>query len=97
MRVAKHATRLSLWPAGTPEMVAANYWPIGRNRPAMTIEMVSLPIFGEGVGVLFLHFGFDKKEGRAAEKLVKSTEVGAREMLDEMSDREYLACRAILV
>ena len=97
MRVTKHATRLSLWPASTPEMVAANCWPIGRNRPAMTIEMVNLPVFGEGVGVLFPCFGFDKKEGRAAEKLVKSTEVGAREMLDEMSDREYLACRAILV
>ena len=35
------------------EMVAANYWPLGRNRSAMTIEMVNLPVFDEGVGVPF--------------------------------------------
>ena len=63
----------------------------------MTIEMVSLPVFGKGVGVPFPCIGFEKKEGRAAEKLVKSTEVGAHEIIGEMSDREYLACRAILV
>jgi len=57
----------------------------------MTIEMVNLSIFGEGVGVSFPRFGFEKKEGRATEKLVKSTKVGAREILSEMSDREYLA------
>ena len=56
----------------------------------MTIEMVNLPVFGEGVGVLFPHFGFEK-EGRAAEKLVKSTEATMREILGEMSDTEYLA------
>ena len=55
----------------------------------MTIEMVNLPIFGEGVGVPFPRFGFE--EGRAAEKLVKSTEATMREILGEMSDREYLA------
>ena len=77
------------------EMVVANCWLLGRNRPAMTIEMVSLPVFGEGVGVPFPCFGFEKKEGRAIEKLVKLTEAGAREILSKMSDREYLARRAI--
>ena len=51
-------------------------------------------MFGEGVGVPFPRFGFEK-EGRAAEKLVKSDEVGAHEILGEMSDWEYLACWAI--
>ena len=69
--------------------MVANCWSLGRNRPAMTIEMVNLPIFGKGVGVPFPHFGFEK-EGRAAEKLVMSTEAGTREILSEMSDREYL-------
>ena len=32
------------------ETVAANCWLLGRNRPSMTIEMVNLPMFGEGVG-----------------------------------------------
>ena len=60
----------------------------------MTIEMVNLPVFGEGVGVPFPRFGFEK-EGRAAEKLVKSAEAGAREILGEMSDKEYLARRSL--
>jgi hypothetical protein len=76
-------------------MVAANCWPLGRNRLAMTIEMVNLPIFGEGVGVPFPRFSLQPKEGRAAEKFIKSTEAGAREILDEISDKEYLACKAI--
>ena len=61
----------------------------------MTIEMVNLPIFGEGVGIPFPRFGFQSKEGRAAEKVVKSMEAGAREILGEMSDKEYLARRAL--
>ena len=61
----------------------------------MTIEMVNLPIFGEGVGVPFPYFGFEKKEGRAAKKLVKSTKAMAREILGKMSNREYLARHAI--
>jgi hypothetical protein len=56
----------------------------------MSIEMVHLSVFREGVGVPFPHFSIEK-EGRAAEKLVKSTEVGAREILDKMSNKEYLA------
>ena len=72
------------------EMVVANCWPLRRNRPTMTIEMVSLPVFGKGIRVPFPRFGFEKKEGRVAEKLVKSMEVGAREILGKMSDREKL-------
>jgi hypothetical protein len=77
------------------EMVAANRWPLGRNRPAMSIEMVHLSVFGEGVGVLFPCFGFEKKEGQAAKKLVKSAKAGACEILGEMSDKEYLARQAL--
>ena len=50
------------------EMVAANCWPLGKNRPTMTIEMVNLPVFGEGVGVPFSQFSFQPKEGRSTEK-----------------------------
>lgn len=68
------------------EMVAVNCWPLGQNTPAMSIEMVNLPVFGEGVSVPFPRFGF-QKEGQAMEKLVKSTEVGAREILGESLTR----------
>jgi hypothetical protein len=77
------------------EMVATNYWPLGKKMPAMTIEMVHLPFFGNGVRVPFPRFGFQRKEGRVVEKFVKSMEVGAHEILNEMSDKEYLAHRAI--
>jgi len=50
------------------EMVVANCWPLRRNMPAMTIEMVSLPVFGEGIRVPFPCFGFEKK-GHAVKKL----------------------------
>ena len=73
------------------EMVAANCWPLNRNWPTMPILMVSLPVFSEGVGVPFQRFGFEKKEDQAMEKLVKSAEVGAHEILGEM----YLARQAI--
>ena len=76
-------------------MVAANYWPLGRNKLAMTIEMVNLPVFGKGVGDSFPRFGFQPKEGRAAEKIMKYAEAGAWEILAEISDKEYLARRAI--
>jgi hypothetical protein len=55
--------------------------------------MVHLPVFGEGVSVPFPRFGFEK-EGRAAEKLVMSTEAGAHEILSEISNKEYLVRRA---
>jgi hypothetical protein len=77
------------------EMVATNYWPLGRRMPAMIIEMVHLSVFSEGVGVPFPRFGFQWKEDRVAEKFVKSVEAGVREILGEMSDKEYLARRAI--
>ena len=40
------------------EMVTANCRLLGRNRLAMTIEMVHLLVFSEGVGVPFPRFGF---------------------------------------
>ena len=69
------------------EMVVANCWPLGRNKLAMTIEMVGLPVFGEDAEVPFSCFGFEKKVGWAVEKLVKSAKAGARKILGEMSDR----------
>lgn len=76
------------------EMVAANCWPLGRNKPIMSIEMAHLLVFEEGVVIPFPRFGF-QKEGRAAENLVKSIEARARKILGKMSNKEYLACRVL--
>jgi hypothetical protein len=78
------------------EMVASKCWPLGRNRPSMRIEMVNLPVFGEDVGVLFPCFDIKLAEDETAEDFTAVVEWEAREILDEMSDEEYLAQRAIV-
>jgi hypothetical protein len=77
------------------EMVASKCWPLGPNRPAMWIKMVSLPVFGDGVGVLFPCFDVRRVEDMTADEYVTSIEEGARDILGELSDKEYLARRAI--
>lgn len=49
------------------EMVASECWPLGRNRSAMSIEMVNLPVFGEGVGVPFPRFSIMHMEAETIE------------------------------
>jgi len=73
------------------EMVASKCWPLGRNRPAMSIKMVSLPVFGDGVGVPFPHFDAKQAKGESTSDFVTTMEEEAREILSEMSDKEYLA------
>jgi hypothetical protein len=76
------------------ETIVANCRPLGRNKPTISIEKVHLSVFGEGVGVPFPRFGFEKEDW-VAEKLVKSAEARAREILGEMYDKEYLAHQAL--
>lgn len=45
------------------EMVAAKYWPLGRVKPSFTLDMVSLPVFGDAEGVPFPQFGLKLPEG----------------------------------
>jgi hypothetical protein len=90
----------SLWRADTlevgtlwrrEEMVASKCWPLGRNRPSMRIEMVNLPVFGEDVGVLFPCFDIKLAEDETAEDFTAIVEWEVQEILDEMSNEEYLA------
>jgi hypothetical protein len=39
------------------EMVAANYWPLGKRNDPFKIEMVQVPVFGPPEGVPFPRFG----------------------------------------
>jgi hypothetical protein len=73
------------------EMVASKCWPLGRNRPSMRIEMVNLPVFDENVGVLFPRFDIKLVDDETAEDFTAIVEWEVREILDEMSDEEYLA------
>jgi hypothetical protein len=56
----------------------------------MRIEMVSLPIFGNGVGVMFAYFDVKRVEDVSASDFVTTMEETC-EILGEMSDKEYLA------
>ena len=39
------------------EIMASNYWPLGRDNPAFRLEQVKVPIFGPGAGIPFPRFG----------------------------------------
>lgn len=57
--------------------------------------MVSLPVFGDVVGVLFPHFDVKRAKDMTADEYVAAVEEGVRDILSEMSDKEYLARRDI--
>ena len=61
----------------------------------MSIKMVNLPVFGEGVGVPFPRFGIKHSEAKTAEDFTTIVEQEAWEIVGEMFDKEYLARRAI--
>ena len=72
-------------------MVASKCWRHGRNRPMMRIEMVILPVFGDGVGVRFPGFDVKQVEDVRASDFVATMEEEAHEILSEMSDKELRA------
>lgn len=47
------------------EMVAANCWPLGKNRLSFHLENVQVPVFGGAEGVPFPRFGVVKPEGKS--------------------------------
>jgi hypothetical protein len=61
----------------------------------MRIKMVSLPVFGDGFGVLFPRFDVRQVEDMTADEYVGSIEEGAHDILGELSNKEYLVRRAI--
>lgn len=47
------------------EMVAADYWPLGKWNPEFRMEYVKLPVFGPAEGLPFPRFGLELKEGES--------------------------------
>ena len=39
------------------EIMASNYWPLGKNNPAFRLEQVKVPVFGPEAGIPFPRFG----------------------------------------
>ena len=78
------------------EMVASKCWPLGSNRPAMRVEMVKLPIFSEEVRSRSPHFNIKLAEGETPKDFTTFIEQEAQEIIDDMSDKEYLAQKVIM-
>ena len=45
------------------EIMASNYWPLGKDNPAFQLEKVKVPIFGPEAGIPFPRFGRSLGEG----------------------------------
>jgi hypothetical protein len=75
-------------------MVAMRFWPLGKSKPSFKIEMVNLPIFGEAEGVPFPHFGIALSE-EALDDFVAAVEQEAREIVGDITDKEFLTQRSI--
>jgi hypothetical protein len=72
------------------EMVAANYWPLGRRTDEFTIEMVQVPVFGPHEGLPFPRFRTGLPEGETKESFLDRVEVSARRIVGKISEKEYL-------
>lgn len=78
------------------KIVAANFWPHGREtRPPFSLGKVKLPVFGEVGGVYFSRFGLKRAEGETDATIVARIEAEAGEILGDISEREYLARAAV--
>jgi hypothetical protein len=76
------------------EMVAANYWPLGRRNECFQIEMVQVPVFGPLEGVPFPQFGRVLPPDQDCDALVAGVEEVAQAIVGAMSDKEYLTRRS---
>jgi hypothetical protein len=55
-------------------MVASKFWPLGKARPSMRLEVVKLPVFSEEAGVPFLHFDIKLATGETVEEFIAIVE-----------------------
>jgi hypothetical protein len=78
------------------EMVAADYWPLGRRTDEFTIEMVQVPVFGPPEGLPFPRFGAGLPEDETKESFLDRVEVSARRIVGKISEKEYLQRKSAL-
>jgi hypothetical protein len=76
------------------EMVACNFWPLGKRNEEFTIEMVHVPVFGPAEGLPFPRFDRELPAGEDKKAFVAEVEEGARQIVGKMTDKEYLTRRA---
>ena len=77
------------------EMATVRFWPLGKSKPSFKIEMVNLPIYGEADGVSFPYFGIILSEEETPEDFIAALEQEAWEIVGDITNKEFLARRAI--
>jgi hypothetical protein len=75
------------------EMVATRFWPLRKSKHSFRIEMVNLPIFCEAKGVPFPYFGITLS-GETPKDFGTTVEEGARKIVGDITDKEFLARRS---
>lgn len=84
------AFALACWYSGghdlVEEMVASKCWSLGKNIPAMTIEIVRLPMFGDEEGIPFSRFNNERVANESAEEFVHLVEEEAHLIVGDISD-----------
>jgi hypothetical protein len=78
------------------EMVAADYWPLGRRNDKFTIEMVQVPVFGPPEGLPFPQFRVGLPEDEKEESFLDRVEVSVRRIVGKISEKEYLQQKSTL-
>jgi hypothetical protein len=73
------------------EMVATRFWPLRKSKPLFRIEMVNLLAFGKVEGVPFSSFGVTLSEEETPDDLVAIVEQEAREIVGDITNKEFLA------
>jgi hypothetical protein len=72
------------------EMVASNYWPLGRRNEEFTIEMVQVPIFGPSEGIPFPRFNRGLPEDETKESFLDRVKASACRIVGKFSVKEYV-------
>lgn len=73
------------------EIVVANFWPLGKHRPRMTLVRMKLPVFGSVEGEFYPCFYLTHMEDETDEEFVSEVERSASKIVGEIFEREYLS------
>ena len=78
------------------EMVAFDFWPLGRRNDEFTIEMVQVPVFSPPEGIPFPRFNKSLSEDETKESFLDRVEASARRIVGKISEKEYVQRKTTL-
>ena len=68
------------------EMVASNFWLLGKFRPEMKLVKMKLPVFGSEEGKFVPCFNLEHAKDEIDEELVRTVEKSASMIIGEISN-----------